>query len=203
MKASTAYVETTSPSASSAGTMTITGVQVASSSKTEEGRSAYLTIEPAYGDGSMIKYELQNFKSHEEAKEYSEIEFIIGKNYYILEGDMVITIEDAPFVDANGRTMLPLRVIANAFDIPDSDIIWSPSAQTVTIKNKLGKTVTVAIGSNIITVDGVESEMDTKAVIKNGRTYLPVRPVLNSLGIDDSDIIWDSSENKITVNYRY
>lgn len=200
---STAYVETTSPSASSAGTMTITGVQVASSSKTEEGRSAYLTIEPAYGDGSMIKYELQNFKSHEEAKEYSEIEFIIGKNYYILEGDMVITIEDAPFVDANGRTMLPLRVIANAFDIPDSDIIWSPSAQTVTIKNKLGKTVTAAIGSNIITVDGVESEMDTKAVIKNGRTYLPVRPVLNSLGVDDSDIIWDSSENKITVNYRY
>ena len=116
---------------------------------------------------------------------------------------MVITIEDAPFVDANGRTMLPLRVIANAFDIPDSDIIWSPSAQTVTIKNKLGKTVTAAIGSNIITVDGVESEMDTKAVIKNGRTYLPVRPVLNSLGVDDSDIIWDSSENKITVNYRY
>ena len=198
-----AYVATTEPSSMSAGTMEIKGVQVASTSKTREGSSAYLTIEPMYGDGSSIKYELANFKSQEAVKEYKTIEFTIGGNYYVVEEDTLVPIDDAPYVDVNGRTMLPLRALANAFDIADENIVWNPSSQTVTIKNKLNQEINVAIGSEIIKLDGVEKKMDTMAVIKNGRTYLPVRPVLNAMGVSDDDIDWNSRENRITVNYRY
>ena len=42
--------------------------------------------------------------------------------------------------------------------------------------------------------------MDTAPIIKDGITFLPLRPLLHSLGITDDNIQWD--EDLLTVSYE-
>ena|GEM_PF-5489080 len=53
--------------------------------------------------------------------------------------------------------------------------------------------VTFVIGLSNYTVDGLEKNMDAAAFLENGRTYVPVRFLGNSLGMADSDIGWDGA----------
>jgi hypothetical protein len=46
--------------------------------------------------------------------------------------------------------------------------------------------ITINIGSEKYSVNGEILTMDTVAVIKDGRTYLPVRPLLEAFGYDVS-----------------
>jgi len=62
-----------------------------------------------------------------------------------------------------------------------------PPSQTVII---------LRIGSTIFTVNGVSNTLDSPPVIKNGRTLLPIRAIIESLG---GTVGWDSSEKKVTV----
>jgi len=55
------------------------------------------------------------------------------------------------------------------------------------------------IGSTTYKVGGVEKTMDVAPYIKNGRTYLPVRYVAQSLGVDDANILWDEATGKVTL----
>jgi hypothetical protein len=45
----------------------------------------------------------------------------------------------------------------------------------------------------------VQAAMDVAPYIKAGRTYLPVRYVAYSLGIDDEHIQWDNETRKVTL----
>jgi len=60
-------------------------------------------------------------------------------------------------------------------------------------------TAKFVIGSTTYTVDGVEQTMDVAPYVKDGRTYLPVRYVANSLGVDNDNIMWDSASGTVTL----
>jgi len=45
-------------------------------------------------------------------------------------------------------------------------------------------------------VDGVPNTLDSPPIIKNGRTLLPIRPVVGALG---GSVSWDGNEKKVTV----
>ena len=107
--------------------------------------------------------------------------------------------ESPPFIDDNGRTLLPLRAVAATLGIDTQHITWDNTKQVITIDQK-GKLIHYTIGSNIVTINGVASEMDSSPVIKDGVTFLPLRPLLNSLGITDDAIQWDS--DLLTVSYE-
>jgi len=80
-----------------------------------------------------------------------------------------------PFIDSANRVQVPIRVIAEKLG---AKVAWNQSSQTATING----TIKIKIGSNeIITAYGT-IVMDTKAVIKNGRIYIPVRSVANAMG---------------------
>ncbi|MBR2132828.1 MAG: copper amine oxidase N-terminal domain-containing protein [Oscillospiraceae bacterium] len=87
-----------------------------------------------------------------------------------------------PFVDENGRTMIPLRFATEALG---AEVEWDSKTRTASI-SKNGITAKVSIGSDIVTVvkDGGSSQvtMDTTAVLKDGRTYVPIRYVAEALG---------------------
>ena len=100
-----------------------------------------------------------------------------------------------PFVNADGRTMLPIRAIAEAVG---ADVKWDEATQTATLT--LGaKVVKVTLGQNNILVDGVPVPMDTAAASKDGRTVLPLRAVSEAMG---ADVGWDPETSTVKLNKR-
>ncbi len=129
-------------------------------------------------------------------KTTSTVTFTVGSNVYTYD-DKTGYMPSPVWIDANGRTLLPLRAVANTFGIDTNDILWDQQTQTVTILYGQ-KQISCTIGSNLLTVDGTVSEMDTSPTIQNGVTYLPFRPLLNAFGI--TEINWDDAAK--TVSYE-
>lgn len=66
-----------------------------------------------------------------------------------------------------------------------------------TAPEKPEKTVIILqIGNKNFTVNGQSNELDSPPIIKNGRTLLPIRAIIESLG---GTIGWDATEKKVTI----
>ena len=98
-----------------------------------------------------------------------------------------------PFVDNANRTMLPARYIT---DILQLNTAWDPAIKVATFSSE-GVEVKVAIGSNIITVNGEPVEMDTVAIIRDGRTFIPLKYLANALKIN---LAWNDETKVIEIN---
>lgn len=196
-----AYVKITGTAGMSTGQIKLGDVAVAATSNTGNGTTS-ISIEPLYGEGSAITYKLENFKSPEIVRTGKEIKFFIGLDNYVIDNMKVMRIHSAPFIDNNGRAMLPLRAIANAFEIPDDNISWDDKTKTVVITDGNGEGISIKIGEKFITSSTKTIYMDTTAVIKDGSVFLPMRAVFNAFGINDKDILWDEKEKEVTVYYK-
>ncbi len=97
-----------------------------------------------------------------------------------------------PFTDSQGRMQVPLRATMDAYGC---EISWSDAEQTVTLK-KQDMTVKVPIGKSYILVNGNQKKTDTAALLENGRTYLPIRPVLEAFG---ANVKWDEKKNAVLI----
>ena len=95
-----------------------------------------------------------------------------------------------PFIDENDRVQIPVRALTETMG---SDVGWDEASQTVTITNKDGMVISLTIGSDILTTDGEETKMDTAAVIKDDRTYVPLRFVAEAMGYYVSNYIIDGN----------
>jgi hypothetical protein len=124
-----------------------------------------------------------------------QVTFTIDAMEYKI-GEEVITMDAAPFIDASNRTMLPLRAFANALGVADENIVWNGTERSVTIF-KGDAVVKVIIDQMSFMKNGVSVPMDTSAVIKNGRTFLPVRALGQALG---ADIGWDAATRTVTID---
>lgn len=96
-----------------------------------------------------------------------------------------------PFVDVNGRTQVPLRVVMEQYGC---DVKWDSMSSTAII-TKGSTTVTVPIGKGYITVNGKNVPMDTAALVQDGHTYLPIRAVLEAFG---ANVKWDNGKVSVT-----
>lgn len=95
-------------------------------------------------------------------------------------GIQVIFTDAKPFIDANNRTQVPVRAVS---EMLDCDVTWDGERQTVTIKRENDNVIKIVIGSDIMTVDDKQIKMDTAALIKDDRTYIPVRFVAEAMGL--------------------
>jgi hypothetical protein len=123
------------------------------------------------------------------------VAFTIDSMEYMV-GDAAMTADVAPFIDANNRTMLPLRAFANALGVTNENIVWNGTERSVTIF-KGDAVVKVVIDQMSFMKNGVSVPMDTKAVIKDGRTFLPVRALGQAMG---AQIGWDSATRTVTID---
>ncbi len=80
-----------------------------------------------------------------------------------------------PFIDSANRIQAPIRVIAEKLG---AKVSWDQNTQTAIIDG----TVKVKMGSTEITTAYGTITMDTTAVNKNGRIYIPVRSIANAMG---------------------
>ena len=86
-----------------------------------------------------------------------------------------------PFVDENGRTQVPIRAVS---EMLDCKVDWDDTSKTATIIKENGDVVKVTLGSDVLTVNNKSSQMDTTAIIKDDRTFIPVRFVAEALGLE-------------------
>ena len=106
-----------------------------------------------------------------------------------VNGEIVDFPDGQPYVDGHDRAMIPVRFVTEALG---ASVDWNDAEKTVIIA-KGGTTVAIQIGSPELTVTtGDKSttvQMDTAAVIRDGRTYVPIRYVAEALGakVDYSD----------------
>ncbi len=91
-----------------------------------------------------------------------------------------------PFVSAEGRTMVPLRATMEAYG---ATVRWDAETSTA-IVTKGVTTVTCKIGEAAIYRNGTKIANDAAATVVDGRTYLPIRAVLEAL---DATVSWDGN----------
>ena len=108
-----------------------------------------------------------------------------------LDGN-VVTMDAEPFIDANGRTMVPVRFVGEALA---AAVDWDANTRTVTI-TKDATLIKLVVGSQIITVNGAATTMDTAAVIRYERTFVPVRYIAEALGLD---VGWDGTTSTVLL----
>ncbi len=121
--------------------------------------------------------------------------FTIGSTAYTVNG-AAMTADVAPYIDANGRTMLPIRFAANAAGVTDANIFWNQADQSV-ILIKGDRIVKLVVGSTTMTINGVPFAMDTVPVIVDpGRVMLPIRAVAQALGCE---VAWDAATQTVTI----
>lgn len=98
-----------------------------------------------------------------------------------------------PFLDANKRTQVPLRKTMEKFG---AKVNWDESSNTAIVeKNNI--MVKIPIGKNYILVNDKQVANDTAAIVKNGKTYLPIRAVAEALG---AKVFWDNDTSTVILS---
>lgn len=97
-----------------------------------------------------------------------------------------------PYVTDSGRIMVPLRICLSSIGC---EVDWNQQRQTV-ISRKGEITVEVPMGKKEISKNQIPISIDTVAIIKNGRIYLPLRGVMETY---DYDVDWDSKTRIVSV----
>ena len=146
-----------------------------------------------------------------------------------VNGSMVGFADARPFIDSAGRTMVPVRFVAEEFgykvdweepgmDVPEGAVAIRPGDISIYYDGlNVYRTLFLCIGSNVIEVsdgDGPDTgtynivrtgtvTMDTTAVIINDRTYVPLRYVAELLGykVEWIDGKATGSGNAITTDH--
>ena len=95
-----------------------------------------------------------------------------------------------PFLDEAGRTQVPFRVTLESFGCTVS---WNNDTRTA-IAEKDGVVVEVPIGQAYILENGRQVPIDTTSRIREDRTYLPIRAVLEAFG---AYVTWDEEARQV------
>ncbi len=93
----------------------------------------------------------------------------------------------------NGTTYVPVRAICNAMGV--TDIEWSDSQRKATVKGY--SKLEFYIGKSYAYVNGEKKTMPVKAVLKNGRTMVPVRFFAEN---SDSQVQWDDTLHAVKIS---
>lgn len=111
----------------------------------------------------------------------SVLKVFSGSTLQIAVNDILVNFTDAqPLIDSNDRTQVPIRAVS---EMLDCDVEWISETHTAIITRENGDTIIIVIGSDTMLVNGNKVKMDTAALIKNDRTYIPVRFVAEALGL--------------------
>lgn len=100
---------------------------------------------------------------------------------------------DQPPIMVNDRTLVPLRAI---FEALGATVDWNGETQTVT-STRDNTTVSLTIGSNIMTKNSISYELDVPAQIVGERTLVPVRAIAEAFG---SAVDWNGETQTVIIN---
>jgi hypothetical protein len=131
-----------------------------------------------------------NFAQAEsDESEKVEISFKVGDETLKINNKDV-TVEK-PYV-VNGVTLVPLRVITEAFG---AEVTWNGADKSIVLKYK-DVLIKLVVGSKEADVDGKKSTILQAPVINNNVTMVPLRFITENFG---ADVNYDNKTQRITV----
>ena len=92
----------------------------------------------------------------------------------------------------NGRTLVPIRAIIEAFD---GVVGWEESTQSVLLTME-DDTIKLVINSNVAYLNNKSETLDVAPTVINGRTMLPIRFVAEGFNLG---VAWDSSTQTVSI----
>ena len=128
---------------------------------------------------------------------FATMSVTIGEPNLIIDG-VEVPIDESGSVAyvENGRTMMPVRGIAEAIG---AEVSYDNSTQTVTVENE-DTMIAMTIGDNEMEVNGQKMMLLTAPEIKEDRTMLPVRDVAEAL---DCEVEWQQETQTATFTRAY
>ena len=118
-----------------------------------------------------------------------------AKKVTILVDEKELVPTDMPAVIVDGRTMLPMRLIAQELGC---DVLWNEDTKQAFVISD-DYTIAFTIDSKDGIKNGTGFEMDVPAMVINDRTMLPVRALANAL---DLAIIWDDPTRTVSISQK-
>lgn len=110
-----------------------------------------------------------------------------------VNGDPVHWTDAVPFINANNRTMVPLRAVGDALGLT---VNWDGAKREAVFSNG-DKTICFPIDSSIArTNNGRQIVMDTAAIVIDGRTYAPIRYLAEFFGYS---VDWDGTSRTVII----
>jgi aromatic ring-cleaving dioxygenase len=105
---------------------------------------------------------------------------------------------DVPPIIQNGRTLVPIRFISEAFG---ANVNWDSRNSTVRIFLKEPETnISLQINNRIAIVNNKSIVLDVPPIIKNGRTMVPIRFISEAFG---ANVDWSDEKRQITIVLIY
>lgn len=137
-------------------------------------------------------------KAKEEKQKESKVLITIGSEMLDKVDNGVRTLkamDTKPYIKG-GRTMLPLRYVAEALGYR---VAWLSETRTAVIMD-IGLRVEIPVDSSFIIVNGVKYTSDVKPEMRKNRIMLPIANIARALGLKDGkDIIWDEVNRQVTL----
>lgn len=125
-------------------------------------------------------------------EQHAKVVFTINGTKYTVNG-VEKEMDAAPYIK-NSRTFIPVRYAAEACGVTHDNIMFADGKVTLI---KGDKVVQLAIGSNVMLINGIAVSMDAAAEIAPpGRTMLPFRWVAQALG---ASVTWDEATQTVTM----
>ena len=160
-----------------------TNVNIAIAVKDDSNTGMYVgNLEYTIGSGDILAHH--------------NVVMTIGSSQYVVDKQL-FTMDAAPYVDSNWRTMVPIRALAEAFD---ATVTYDNDDRTVTIEYN-EQTIVMTVDESTYTINGEEAEMDTEAVIKGDRTYVPVRFAAEAMGFKVT-ALYDENSSTASVVFQ-
>jgi len=111
----------------------------------------------------------------------------------VVNGTKINFPDAEPFIDENSRTQVPIRFVGEALG---ANVSWDGNTKKVTITLN-GKKVVLQIGNKNYEVNGQQKQMDTVALLKESRTFVPVRFVSEALG---ATVKWNANIRTVYID---
>lgn len=111
----------------------------------------------------------------------------------IMVNGVNIRSEVEPFIE-NDRTLVPIRFISESLGY---QVKWNNSERSVIITDSEMGNVVLYIGKQNYMVNGVKKVSDVSPMIRNDRTFVPLRFVAESFG---HEVDWNSENRTVIVN---
>ncbi|MFC0213877.1 copper amine oxidase N-terminal domain-containing protein [Paenibacillus chartarius] len=111
----------------------------------------------------------------------------------VMDGEKIWFPDAQAFIDENSRTLVPVRFIAEKMN---AKVGWESDTMTVPIERG-DRQIRLTIGENKAIVNGEEVTFDTKAILRGGRTFVPLRFVSEVLG---AKVEWDDATSTVLIS---
>ena len=109
-----------------------------------------------------------------------------------VNGKLVQFPDQKPYIDANSRTLVPMRAPMEAMGVK---VDWDAGKRQAILDNNNTKVV-FTIDQKVYQVNGKNKTMDTQAIIMSGRTCIPIRYAAEAFG---ATVSWDAANRTAVI----